>query len=132
MQSNLQRFSTCKFDLHSLADVFLVQTARVHLHWQFCLSRVPLQQKQVKITGLKTGHYNTGGYLRCCLFVFSRGAVQNHASQKANQPYKFEPETVCAEAVHANGERERYDTDKKNGGRSKSLLVIRWLQTVSS
>src|SRR5882762_2405265 len=37
MQSDFQRFSIYKLDAHSLADVFLVQSARGYPHWRFHL-----------------------------------------------------------------------------------------------
>ncbi|HXN95289.1 MAG TPA: hypothetical protein VN879_12330, partial [Candidatus Acidoferrales bacterium] len=32
MQTNFKRFSPCKLDAHSFADVPLIQSARVHRH----------------------------------------------------------------------------------------------------
>jgi hypothetical protein len=55
MQPNFHQFSICKRDAHSLADVPLIETARVYWHWQSSLSRAqraaPLQRKQVKTAG---------------------------------------------------------------------------------
>src|SRR5258708_24441019 len=55
MQTNFKQFSVCKLDAHSLAYVSIVQTARVHWHWQSRLSSAqhaaPVQRKDIKTAG---------------------------------------------------------------------------------